>query len=80
MNEDNINITIIAGSWARYFIPDETTRLKVKKNADIADALALLNIPVDEIGLTVINGKAVPRDAALTDGDEIKIFPVISDG
>ena len=76
----NINITVIAGSWAKRFINEETVRLSLKDYANISDALVALGIPLNEIGLTAIDGKAVPRETKLRDGDRIRIFPVIVEG
>ena len=74
-----MNITIHAGSWARRFIPEET-RLTLYEGATVSDALAALTLPLDEIGLTVISGKAVPRDCMLRDGDKLEILPMIVGG
>ena len=75
-----INVKILAGSWAKQFVSEEMSRLALGENATVSDILDILNIPQDETGLTVINGKATRRDAVLCDGDRIEIFPVIVDG
>jgi sulfur carrier protein ThiS len=77
-----VNIKIIAGTWAKnYNIPGE---LALKDGAGVADALAELAVSVPikitEIGMTSLNGKAVPRTSELNDGDRLEIFPVIVDG
>ena len=71
-------INIIAGSLAKKYNIRENINLK--DGANIADALAELKIPADEIGLTSVNGKAAARDYILRDGDNLETFPVIVDG
>jgi sulfur carrier protein ThiS len=73
-----MTVKIAAGSWAKNYNIRET--LDLKDGANITDALAELAVPAGEIGLTVINGRAKPRDFELSDGDELEIFPVIVDG
>ena len=58
----------------------KTAQLALKEGSDISDAIAMLDIPPDEVGITAVNGKAVPRETKLRDGDRIKIYPVIVDG
>jgi len=73
-----MTVKIKAGTWAKkYNVPAE---LDLKAGASISDALAGLDMPAGEIGLTSINGKAAPRKTELRDGDRLEIFPVIVDG
>jgi len=48
--------------------------------AVVSDALSLLPIPRDEIGLTAVDGCVAADDRALRDGDIIEILPVIIGG
>ena len=75
-----MTVKIFAGSWARQFIRQETATLNLNEGSTVEDALAELSVPPDEIGLTVIDNKAVARETGLRDGDIIKIFPVIAGG
>jgi len=73
-----VNIKIIVGAWAkRYDIAEE---IDVESGASIADALDILSIPSNEVGLVSLNGKAAAREKVLQDGDELELFPVIIDG
>lgn len=46
----------------------------------VADALALLGIPVAEAKLCFVNGHRQEPDGCLQDGDELGIFPPIGGG
>ena len=75
-----MNITVVTDSWARRCLPQERTEVALPEGATVADALAGLGVPEDEIGLTAVNGRAAPREAALCGGDVLKIFPVVIGG
>ena len=83
-----MNIKIIAGAWAKkyniYNVNREELSVEVEVDceygANIADVLAELSLPANEVGITSLNGKAAPRGATLRDGDKLEIFPVIIDG
>ena len=74
-----MTVTIQTGNWARQFLP-ETTVLTLTDGAVVSDALSLLPIPRDEIGLTAVDGCVAADDRALRDGDIIEILPVIIGG
>ena len=47
----------------------------------MVDLLEKLGIPPGEIAIVLINGEPVPlQDAAVDDGDEVKLFPPSSGG
>jgi molybdopterin converting factor small subunit len=46
----------------------------------VGDILKELNLPVDEIGATLINHKHVEEDQTLLDGDTLSIFPLVGGG
>jgi molybdopterin converting factor small subunit len=46
----------------------------------VGDVLKELNLPVDEIGATLINHRHVEEDQALQDGDNLSIFPLVGGG
>ncbi len=39
-----------------------------------------LNLPEDDIGATLINGRHVEEDCALNNGDTLSIFPLVGGG
>jgi molybdopterin synthase sulfur carrier subunit len=46
----------------------------------VGDILNELNLPLDEIGATLINHIHVEEDQALQDGDVLSIFPLVGGG
>jgi len=46
----------------------------------VGDILKELNLPLDEIGATLINHKHVEEDQTLLDGDTLSIFPLVGGG
>jgi sulfur-carrier protein len=48
--------------------------------ATVADLIAELGLPDEEIKVTFINHRACPRDRKLEPGDEVGIFPPIGGG
>lgn len=46
----------------------------------VGDILNELNLPLDEIGATLINHIHVEEDQALKDGDMLSIFPLVGGG
>ena len=61
-------------------LPGGGLRIALPGGASVSDALSSLPIPLDEIGLVSLNGKASPRGAPLSDGDTLEILPVIIGG
>jgi len=75
-----MKITVSAGSWARLWLPQGQTQLELPANAVAQDTLAALGIPPAEVGLFAVNGTTAPSTTALSDGDVVRIFPVIMGG
>ncbi|MCL2023198.1 MAG: MoaD/ThiS family protein [Oscillospiraceae bacterium] len=80
-----MQITVQTGSWARAYLTreqsaSETFALELSEGSSVADLLELLPIPADEMGLVAINGRAVLRSAALSDGDAVRVFPTVMGG
>ena len=73
-------VTVTIGNWARRFVPQGTQELELPAGAMAQDVLAPLGIPPEEVGLFAVNGTAVLKDAALQDGDTVRVFPIIMGG
>jgi sulfur-carrier protein len=57
-----------------------SVELGLPDGATLEDLLGKLNVPPDEVRVTMVNGRARPRDWALESGDEVGIFPPIGGG
>ena len=77
-----MTVTLTTGDWASSYIENwkKELSLSLDGGATVADLLAYLNFPEDETGMVSINGAAAERSAPLSDGDRVKIFPVIIAG
>ncbi|MEA5112435.1 MAG: MoaD/ThiS family protein [Geobacteraceae bacterium] len=49
-------------------------------NTTVGDILKELDLPLDEIGATLINHRHVEEDQQLKDGDSLSIFPLVGGG
>lgn len=51
--------------------PDGTT---------VSDIVAMLGIPVNELGIMMVNSRHVKLDRSLEDGDTLALFPLLGGG
>ncbi len=54
--------------------------MELPKKTCVADIIEKLCIPMDEVGVTMLNGRHCQLDADLTAGDSLSIFPMIGGG
>lgn len=74
-----MKIIVETGAWAARYTQRELT-LDMPEKSTVADAVRAAKIPEDEAGIAVIDGKAVMGDYVLSDGDVLRIHPVIIGG
>ena len=74
-----MNVTIKLFATFRTGRFGEETR-EYSADTTVGDILKELNLPVDEIGATLINHKHVEEDQTLMDGDTLSIFPLVGGG
>ena len=75
-----MKITLVTGSWARRYVAAESVELNMPDHSTVADALKTSALPSDEAGMAIIGGKSVAREHTLSDGDVMKVYPVIIGG
>jgi len=75
-----MKIIIETGEWAGRYIGDKTDVLHLDEGSSAADAIAALGIPPEEAGMVAVGGKAVSKGYVLSEGDVLKIYPVIIGG
>jgi sulfur carrier protein ThiS len=75
-----MQITVETGKWAERFVSEPIVTIMMPEKSAIADVIQTLAIPTDEAGVAVINGSAVKRDHVLSNGDTVKIHPVVVGG
>ncbi len=57
-----------------------TKEMDLPEKTSVSDIIENLRIPVEEVGITMINGKHCQLDATLNPGDSLSIFPMIGGG
>ncbi|MGE5578997.1 MAG: MoaD/ThiS family protein [Bacillota bacterium] len=58
----------------------DTRVVEVEAGSRVADLLQLLGLREDDIPLCIVNGIQVGKDAPLSDGAEVMLFPVVAGG
>jgi sulfur carrier protein ThiS len=76
-----LNITVETGTWAARWLDQRVILLTgMPADSTVTDAIIAAGIPWDEAGVVVLAGNLIRRDYQLSDGDVIKIHPVIIGG
>jgi len=75
-----MKVTAIAGSWARRYLPQGSAEITLPEQSVAEDVLEPLGIPKEEVGLFAVNGGAVFHGTPLSEGDTVRIFPIIMGG
>lgn len=55
-------------------------QVELPEDSVLADLISLLQLPVDQVKVVFVNGRARPLDHGLAAGDEVGIFPPIGGG
>jgi molybdopterin synthase sulfur carrier subunit len=58
----------------------EPFRAELEEGRTIADVLRQAGVPADEVKLVFVNGIMRERNYALSDGDELGVFPPVGGG
>lgn len=78
-----MSVHVKISTTLRDYVPDyEPTRgLDVEGSGRTAESLALsLGIPLTEIKFVMINGRQLPMQTELTNGDRVAYFPAVGGG
>lgn len=75
-----VEIHLIWGNHEKNLKEDKARWVQLKEGALVEELLIQLNIPVQEIGLIVINGFVARFDTPVKQGDRIQLFPHIQGG
>ena len=75
-----MKITVETGKWAARYVDERIVTLDMPEASTVADVIAAMNIPSDEAGLVVIDGKSVAKEYALANGDILTLHPIIVGG
>ncbi len=57
-----------------------TLTLDVPAGSTVAEVLASFNVPLDESSVILLNGRTVPLDTPVQEGDEVAAFSAVAGG
>lgn len=76
----DLTVSVSMGSWAERYTGVRDTKLTLNDGSTVSDALKLLQLPAEEVGMTSVNMTIVGKDSVLRDGDLLKVLPPIIGG
>lgn len=59
---------------------DKETTMKIKDGDTVGDIIERLDIDYNYVSISLINGKNLPKETCLKDGDIVSLFPPIGGG
>lgn len=75
-----MKITVDTGSWAAAYVNQRLVSLDLPEASNVADVLDAVGIPQEEAGLAILDGKVISREHSLSEGDSVKIQPMVLGG
>lgn len=79
-----ITTEVRAFATLRQFVPaaqvGEAVKIELAEGAQLQELVARLNIPLDEVKVIMVNGRAQALDYTLQDHDRVGIFPAVGGG
>ena len=55
---------------------DQTMELELKGPTQLPEILRTLGIPSEQVQLSMVNYRAVPKDSTIQPGDRVSLFPI----
>ena len=74
-----MKIKIEVARWASKYVKSGA-EIDLPEGAAVADAIALVGIPSDNVGFAMVEGKVVRKDYVLKDGDVVTLHATIVGG
>lgn len=79
-----INVEVRLYATLRKYYPkakkSEALKVSLRKGVTLHCLYDRLNIPIEDVKIVMVNGRAQNHDYALSDGDRIAIFPPVAGG
>ena len=75
-----MNITLKCFATLSRFSPPEADSYAIAPGEAVADVVARLGIPAEELKLVFVNGTHAPLSAPLAAGDRVGLFPAVGGG
>lgn len=71
---------VLAGPLSKYGNGSRNQMVDCKDPCQLKELIVILGIPEDKYSFAVINGIKSSEDTTLRNGDEVKIYPMVSGG
>lgn len=75
-----VKISTTLRKYVPAYDPEKALHIDVPEAASIGDLAAQLGIPAEKIKFVMLNGRALPLETALADGDRVAFFPPVGGG
>jgi molybdopterin converting factor small subunit len=75
-----MNITLKCFATLSRFSPADAEAYPAAMGETVADVVARLGIPPEELKLVFVNGAHAPLSTPLADGDRVGLFPAVGGG
>ena len=60
--------------------PANPERFPIDRGETVAQVMARLGVPADQVHVIFVNSRSAPRDTVLQDGDKLGLFPAVGGG
>jgi len=75
-----VRATVELGSWAKPYVSDQIIFLEMADGSTLFDVICKVGLPEEEVGIAVLDGKAIAREHVLANEVHIKLHPAIFGG
>ena len=77
-----MSITVRAAGVLRYRVPgqQENVSVEFRPALRVADVMTELGLRPEKVRVIRVNGKPMPADHILADGDSVELFPIVGGG
>ena len=75
-----MRVRVILFGGLRRLVGRRETDLDLEAASSVSAAIQSLGVPLEVVGLAVVNGEVAPLDTALADDDELAIFSPVAGG
>jgi len=76
-----MRVTVTVFGELRRYLPDgDTVQVEVPEGATVADVLAHVGIPADQVWMSAVNDTVVKPDHRLSPGDHLEVFHPVGGG
>ena len=75
-----MRVRIILFGGLRRHVGRREVDLDLEAASSVSAAIERLDVPLEAVGLAIVNGEVAPLDTTLADGDELAVFSPVAGG